>query len=115
MEQNKQEIGKEIIGWKFWEYEKHDRQPIWFVSFFVVFFLLFLYAIFTKAYIFAVFIVMAALLIIKSHHEQPHRLKFSIREKGILVGDKFYNYQDINNFWIVYDPPIKKIYFELNN
>jgi hypothetical protein len=38
-------------------------------------------------------------------------IKLNIREDGLEIGRNFYSYRDLNNFWIIYQPPeVKKIY-----
>ena len=44
----------------------------------------------------------------------PALLRITITEDGIEIGDKnFYKWQDIDKFWIVYEPPaVKNLYLD---
>jgi len=44
-------------------------------------------------------------------------VKISLTEEGIIVGRKFYDYDEFKNFSIVYKPKqeTKSLYFEFNN
>ncbi|MEA2088624.1 MAG: hypothetical protein U9O55_02165 [Patescibacteria group bacterium] len=65
---------------------------------------------------FPIIIIMVALIILNSHKKEPLEMNFFIMEKGIKLNKKFYNYSEINNFSIVYDPPeTKNLYFEIDN
>ena len=52
-------------------------------------------------------------LIILMFQRSDDEVEFKITEDGISINQKFYNYQDIQNFFIIYEPPeVKTLYFE---
>ena len=112
-ENNKQ---KKLLKWSFPEYVKHERSVSWFVFAAIFIFICLIFSIKTNNFLFPIIIIMIALIILNSHKKEPLKMNFSILERGIKLNKKFYNYNDINNFWIVYDPPgTKNLYFEINN
>ena len=76
---------------------------------------LFIYAIWSYNFLFAVIIIIIATIIFIHEKREPEPLPFSITYKGITLADDFIPYKNIKKFWIVYEPPeIKKLYFQLD-
>ncbi|MDO9399429.1 MAG: hypothetical protein Q7T79_01965 [bacterium] len=119
MEELDQKIdyGNELASWKIPEYEKHERTKKWYILATVVSFLLLIYSFFSGNFLFAIILIMIALIVILHDGQDPAWLIFVITEEGIIVGEKFYDYDEIKNFSIVYKPKreVKKIYFEFKN
>lgn len=109
--------GKIIKSWIFPEYVKYDRSRRWYITAFIIFIALTFYNFKTGNFLFIIILVMLALIIVESRKKKPMEMKFSITENGIILNDIFYDYnKNLNNFWIVYNPPeVKKIYFEFKN
>ncbi len=109
--------GDEIISWQVPEYEKHERNKSWYVLASIIGLLFLVYAIYTKNFLFAVIIIVVALIIILHDSREPDLIKVSITDEGIVVGRKFYDYDEIKDFSIVYKPKqgVKNLYFEFKN
>ena len=60
---------------------------------------------------------MAAFIYFLRENNEPDMIKFSITEEGLVVGTKFYDYDEIKHFSIVYKPryKVKNLYFEFKN
>ena len=105
--------GQEIMGWLIDEYERHERGPVWYASAFLVGVGLILYALITQNFLFAIIIVMFGVIVGLSTLREPERILFQMTTRGIAVGDLFFPYKELKDFWIVYEPPyVKNIYFE---
>lgn len=119
MAENSQIInyGEEIIGWQIPEYEKHKRTKLWYVMIIIIALALLLFAFFTKNFLFAVIIIMAGFVIILHDGREPELVKITVTDEGIIVGRKFYDYDEIKDFSIVYKPSqgIKNLYFEFKS
>lgn len=110
------EENRVLYSWTFPEYEKHERSLSWYVLAFFIGSLLLLYSIITDNFLFAVIIIMVAIIIASSFKGEPLEMRFTITDKGIFLNKRFYDYKDLNKFWIVYNAPkIKKLYFEVDN
>ncbi|MEA3464180.1 MAG: hypothetical protein U9R14_03865 [Patescibacteria group bacterium] len=109
--------GEEIISWRIPEYEKHNRTKSWYILASIIVLLLLLFSFFSGNFLFAVIIIVAALVIILHDGREPDLIKASITDEGIIVGRKFYDYDEIKNFSIVYKPrqEVKNLYFEFKN
>ena len=111
------ELGKKIIGWSIPEYDKHERQKNWYIISVIVGLLLIIYSFFSGNFLFAAIIIISALVIIIHDGQEPLKINFIITDEGLIVGKKFYDYDAIKNFSIVYKPRenIKNLYFEFKN
>ncbi len=109
--------GDEIMSWQVPEYEKHERNKSWYILAGVIGLLFLIYAVYTKNFLFAVIIIVVALIMILHDSREPDLIKVSITDEGVIVGRKFYDYDEIKNFSIVYKPKqeVKNLYFEFKN
>ena len=52
----------------------------------------------------------------QSERRGSDRHTFAITEDGLLVGNEFFPYEKIKNFYIIYQPPdVKMLYFDPKN
>ncbi|MCD6471056.1 hypothetical protein J7K86_00810 [bacterium] len=113
-EENKIDHGKLLSEWNFPEYQKYERSKNYYIGLTIAFLVFFIYAIFTRNYIFAVILVLLILIIFLNNKREPIKIPFKIFEDGIMVGKNFYEWDQINSFRIVYNPPqIKRLYIDL--
>ena len=106
-----QKFGKILASWSVSEYEKHERSLVWYIAAGVLGFALFVWAIFTFNYLFALIIVLFSAIVYLRATSDPNIVKFLITTKGVRIGRREYQYKDIDRFWIIYDPPdVKKLY-----
>lgn len=108
---------EEIIGWEIKEFEQHERTKRWYVYAVIVAFLLLIFSFFSGNFLFPVIIITAALIIILNDGKTPMNLRFSLTEEGVKLGNKFYDYDEINNFAVVYKPRlhVKNLYIEFKS
>jgi hypothetical protein len=96
------------IRWKEFEYSHTAKTANWFwlvasgaLAFIII-------AILMHNFLFGFFAIAAAFAVILMGVKKPRELTFSIEAKGIKIGPRLYLYEDLNSFWINYDPPEKK-------
>ena len=105
-------FGQMIFGWEINEYEEHERDKRWYIMMGVISVLLLLYAVLTANYLFALIIVLFAIILFLQDTRNPRRLPFIVAETGIILGNKFYSFSELKDFWIIYEPPmVKNLYF----
>lgn len=116
-EEQQIDYGDEIIGWSVPEYEKYNRTKTWYITASIVAALLLAYSFWTANFLFAVIIIITALVIIIHDGQEPAMVRFSITDEGVIIGRKFYDFDEIKNFSIVYKPKqgVKNLYFEFKN
>lgn len=104
--------GQKLATWKYPEHLEHQRGKAWYVFFFLIGGALVVWSLFTANFLFLMIVAIAWTVIYVSGHRKPEKLQFSIFEDGIQVSEKFYPYDDIEKFWVIYKPPHSKfLYF----
>lgn len=97
--------GSGLVRWTASEYINEDKTPLWFAVFgFVVVALIALDIFVFGSYTFSVLvIVMAAALIIISRRP-PRQINYVLSpDKGLLIGEKAYSYDDFKAFGLIKD------------
>jgi len=112
-----------FLGWQIPEYNIYQRGFKWYVASAVVFLVLASLSVFTPNfafdapnYLFLIILVVAAAGLILLNGA-PQDIDFLITGEGLVIGDKFYDYDDLRNFAIVFKPreDVKSLYFEFKN
>ncbi|HBD05443.1 TPA: hypothetical protein DCZ32_03215 [Candidatus Uhrbacteria bacterium] len=117
MEKFQQEaFGRPILSWEVDEYRKHERSTAWFVISGIIGAILLVISIVTANYLFALIILMVGLLTFISSFKNPERVDVSITTTGVVIGGDFYQYKELRDFSIVYEPPeIKLLYVDFKS
>lgn len=110
------EYGQEYFGWLVDEFPRYDRGFFWYVFMTVAWVALLIYSVINANFLFALIIVMFALVMYLSNIRKANKIRFSVTDVGILVGETFYPYKDIKRYWFIYEPPeVKNLYFEFKS
>ena len=109
--------GEDIVGWEAPEYEKHPRTKTWYIIAVIAALVLLLFSFWTSNFLFAVIIIVASLVIILHDGHEPIPVNISLTEEGVIIGRRFYDYDELKNFAVVYKPNqgVKNLYFEFKN
>jgi len=107
----------DIITWKVPEYSNNKKSTKWFITAGSIASLLLLYSFLTANFAFAVFIILAVMVIILRNKDEVKLIDIAITGDGVVVGEQFYDYDKIKNFAIIYKPDDdkKNLYFEFKN
>ncbi len=105
--ENKNQIsyGTPLIAWQAPEFLEHKRGPVWVFVMSVLVVGLILYGILTDSIAFSVVVVLLAVVFFLTYNHKPEIVDIVITDAGIKFGPRFYPYEDIGLFWIIYDPP----------
>jgi hypothetical protein len=110
---NNSDYGQVFFAWQFSEFDRHQRSSNWYVWTGIGVGILLLYAILSQNFLFGLVIVLSGLMVILFQRDNKS-VSFKIVEDGIIVSNKLYEYGEIENFYIIYQPPeTKKLFFEL--
>ena len=111
------DIGDSLSSWMVPEYDKHERTRRWYYTAGIIGALLLVYSFWTLNFLFALIVITAAIIIILNDGRDPDLIHVSLTDEGVIVGRKFYDYDDIKDFSIVYKPrnDFKNLYFEFKN
>jgi len=105
------EHGKLHLGWDFASTTKHLRSRGWYIGASIIGGFSLIFALVTSNFLFAVILIILALILVLQSRQNQARLLCGITEDGVEVGTEFYDYDALKDFWIAYKPPrVKKLY-----
>ncbi|MBU1036833.1 hypothetical protein KKF32_02230 [Patescibacteria group bacterium] len=115
-EKNENDHGEILAHWNFPEFAKHQRSKSWYFWMTVIFLALLFYSFMTINFLFAVIIIIAAITFFLIYRREPSQINFKINEDGIEADDRFFSYENIKNFYIIYQPPeVQYLFFEFKS
>ena len=113
---NSESAGTSKFSWKIPEYHDYTRSRNWYIGAGIVAILLLVYSVWVANFLFGIIVIIAGVTIYYMDHNKPQVIEFDITTRGLLVGDKFFEYDEIANFFIIYEPPtVKNLFFEFKN
>ncbi|MBI2483112.1 hypothetical protein HYV74_02945 [Candidatus Uhrbacteria bacterium] len=90
-----------LLTWTFAEYEQYDRDRRWYAIAIVIAAALLIYAFTTRNFMFAVIVVMLAVVFYLRHTQEPRRMTCTITESGVVLEDRLYPFTELVDFWVV--------------
>jgi uncharacterized membrane protein YobD (UPF0266 family) len=102
-----------LIGWETPEFTHYQHGKRWFLIAILIFVALVVFALITKQWLMAAVIILTAVIVFIFTQQKPKVVPFGISHAGIIFSNRFYPYSEIKSFWIVYEPNVKTINFEL--
>lgn len=101
-------------AWEFPETEHTQRSKRWYIISGIFAALCLISAILTGNFLFAGIIVMAAFIYVYSGFDTPLTVQMVITEEGIFVGRRYYAYNELMSFWILFRPSegLKELYID---
>ncbi len=119
----------QYLKWPIKEYHSPERSKSWYIIAGVFLLICFFFCFFTiKAwhisalgynsnFFFALILILSSIIMVINSGRKPLEVEFELGPEGIRVGSKFYDYDEIKNFSVIYKPKqsIKNLYFEFKN
>jgi len=111
---------QELLGWRISEYQKHQRDWQWYLVAGLVLAVLAGLSIFTPNflfpgpnYLFLIIIILTAVILILIN-AMADEVDFAITNEGLVIGDRFYDYDKFKNFCVLFKPreDLKVLYLE---
>lgn len=103
--------GTTLLTWQFPEFEVHERGTTWYFVMTLLAGSLLLGALITGNFLFALIIILIAMLMVFYHSRGPRTLTCTFTTQGVVIDNTLHPYKDIQKFRIVYEPPeVKKLY-----
>jgi hypothetical protein len=108
------QLGFEIVSWEVPEYPTHTRPHWWYIVYAIVTIGFIVYALANNNFLFAIILVVASLVVILNDARTPRNVLVSITTEGVIVGNQFFDYDEIKHFAVIYKPgqDLKKLYFQ---
>ncbi|MDD3285656.1 MAG: hypothetical protein PHG95_03430 [Patescibacteria group bacterium] len=124
-----QDKGKNFIQWQVPEYKKPERGKHWYLlaAIFVIICLFFSFftisgwhIVFLGAksnFLFALIILISMAIMTVHDSQEPRMVTVKLEPEGIQIGRRFYDYDEIKQFCVLYKPKqsIKNLYLEFSN
>jgi len=105
-----------LASWDIPEIDKYERKKSWYLIAFLIFLSLLIYAILTANFLFAVIIIFITMILYLQEKHETIIITFAITPDGLIIGDKFFAFKEMKNFYIIYEPPeVKKLYIIFKN
>jgi hypothetical protein len=114
---DEENVKENIINWEIPEYDEHKRNKHWYIIAIIVILAILAYSVFTANYLFTIIMLMGSFMLFYYDRKEAPMINFILEGEGVVVGNKFYDYDEIKNFSIVYKPKedIKNIYLTFSN
>jgi len=87
-----------MIQWQALEYRYHRKSLNWFVGVIGLALILLIIALWQQNFLFAIFTVIAAGLVVFWGKERPRRLQFTLDKKGLWINRCLYEYKQFDGF-----------------
>lgn len=97
--------------WSIPEYEQYERGTLWYVAAGVVVGLLIVYSYWSQNFLFGIIIGLTAVILFLRHYYQPQEVECSIDNEGITVGERRYDFGELDYFRVVEVPNIHTILY----
>ena len=104
------DAGTVLTNWETWEFPPVERSTRWYVIAGAVGFGLLVYAILTANFVFALIVLMFAAIMLLRDLKKPGRVMVAITTEGIVFNSELYRYDDLKDFSISYQPPVRTLY-----
>jgi hypothetical protein len=107
-----------LLSWQAQKFENFERHPRWSISIFAILIILLTYSLFTDNFLLSIIIIVSGILIYLFEKKDPETYHFAICKTGIIAHDHFYEFLEIESFWIFYEAgPAgrKEISLKINN
>jgi hypothetical protein len=105
-----------LLKWLFPSFQQHERGLGWYIAAGIVAVGLFVYSIVTKNFLFAIIIILIAIIVIGKDFVSPHQVQFMVDEDNVTIGDRTYRFREFATFWLAYEPPqVKMLYLEFKS
>lgn len=97
--------------WEAPSFRKYHRGSGWYLALTLVAVFLIAYAVWTANFLFAFIIFLSAILLLLAGNQEPKNVLIQIGDNGIVWDGKLHLFQDLQNFSIIYEPPVSKILY----
>jgi len=109
-------IGTTRLSWTFKEFHPIKRSRTWWLTASGLSLIMLIYAVFSGNFLFALILLMGAILFVNETKRPPRSIDCRITSNGIAVGKKFWRWSELKDFWIAYRPPeITNLYIQPKN
>jgi hypothetical protein len=104
------------ISWQAPEHEINQKEKKWYLYVALILVAIIAYALYTDSPVMAITFVLVGVVGYIFINKEPRTLTFMITEDGVVAGRDLYEFDNINSFWIFYEPGgIKVVSLHMKN
>lgn len=105
-----------VFVWEMPEHAHYHRTPRWYLIVSLIALASVIYGVFAQNYLFALIVLISAVILILSGNEEPKNILVQIGHNGVVIDGIYSSFDDLHNFSVIYHPPFTKIlYIERNS
>lgn len=98
-----------IHWWKGAEFEAREKNHKWQFAAAILLAAIVGYAVYTNSPIMAITFILIGVVGYIQLQKEPRTISFHITAEGVAAGREIYEFEEMNSFWIFYDPPQMKV------
>lgn len=107
LEVSKDSISPALVTWQFPEFAKRVRPRRWWIMATTVWLALIIWAIFWQhSFLFLLVLLFGAIIFITQERREPDISECRVTVDGVEVDDRLYPFSQLEQFYIVYQPPV---------
>ena len=93
-----------LLHWRAPEFEILQRDKKWYLVITSLLMAIIIYALYTNSLVMAITFILIGVVGYMYINKEPRILDFVITDDGIIAGRELYDFDNINSFWIFYEP-----------
>ncbi len=102
-----------ITSWVAPEFYYHEKSTWWHIIVYGALLSLIVVSAFLAQWIAILVFLLLGVIIYQYADIKPRDVEIILTNVGVKVGEKFYPYNEIATFWVIFDPPVKHLNFQL--
>lgn len=97
-----------LFHWQAKEYHKEEKSKRWYLVVVGILSTIIIYALLTNNPVMAVTFILIGVVGYLLLEKDPHPIDFTITDDGLTAGKELYPYENIQSFWLFYEPEGKQ-------
>lgn len=98
-----------ILQWQGPEYEIHPKSALWYTCAIVFLAGMAFWAVWTNSFIVATLFILIGIVGFLYLNIPPRVVDYAITTEGFVVGNHIHYFEEIESFWIIYEPPHTRV------
>jgi len=98
-----------IHNWEAQEHEVFEKSKNWYLVAALILVAIIAYSVYTNSPVMSITFILIGVVGYIFLNKEPRILKFGIIEEGMVAGKEIYPFENINSFWIFYEPDNLKV------
>lgn len=97
--------------WEMPEHEPRERSSRWYLIVSLIALLSVIYGVLAQNYLFALIILLSAVILILASNPEPEKILVQIGHNGLVLNGDFIEFSKLSEFSVIYHPPLTKVIY----